>query len=197
MDENAARARVDTVIDGQTRWRDEFIRLRGIILESGLTETVKWGWPCYTVNDGNVVLIHGFKTYCALLFFKGALMSDPSGLLIRQTENVQAARQIRFTSLDEIGAREPVLKDYLREAIQIEESGRSVERKSTESFAIPAEFAVALEREPALQTAFESLTPGRQRAYLLYFASAKQPKTRQARVEKSVPRILDGLGLDD
>jgi len=179
------------------KWHAEVEALRKIVLECGLTEETKWGNPCYTSGKKNIVLIHGFKEYCALLFFKGALMPDPEGLLIRQTENVQAGRQIRFAGLQDIAARESLLKDYVRAAIAVEEAGLNIAHKKTEDFPVPEEFRARLEQEGALKAAFEGLTPGRQRAYLLHFAGAKQPKTREARIDKHRPRILEGKGLDD
>jgi uncharacterized protein YdeI (YjbR/CyaY-like superfamily) len=181
--------------DGQ--WRDAFHRLREIVLDCGLTEELKWGVPCYVLDGANVVLIHGFKEYCALLFHKGALMKDPKNILIRQTENVQSARQLRFTSAAQIDKMAKTIKAYVEEAIAVEKSGAKVDFKETKEFAMPAEFQERLIEHPALKDAFEALTPGRQRAYLLHFAGAKQSITRAARVEKCMPRILDGLGLDD
>jgi uncharacterized protein YdeI (YjbR/CyaY-like superfamily) len=167
------------------------------VLDCGLEEKVKWGCPCYTDGESNIVLIHVFKEYCALLFFKGALMSDPKGLLIQQTANVQAARQMRFTDLREIIDRKAVIKSYIREAIKVEKAGMKVPMKKTAEFEVPEEFQVKLDRMPALKKAFHALTPGRQRAYLLYFSSAKQSKTRETRIEKYIPKILMGKGLDD
>jgi uncharacterized protein YdeI (YjbR/CyaY-like superfamily) len=179
------------------QWQEEFSALHAIIDSSGLKEEVKWGQPCYTLDGRNVVLIHGFKEYCALLFFKGALMKDPNNLLIQQTANVQAARQIRFTGLAEITRQEKALKAYIKDAIAIEKSGAKVEKKATAEFPFPEELERKMDDLPALRTAFETLTPGRQRAYLLHFSSAKQAKTRESRIEKSVQHILDGKGLDD
>lgn len=178
-------------------WQKEIELLRTIVLDCGLGEEVKWGCPCYTDGESNIVLIHVFKEYCALLFFKGALMSDPKGLLIQQTANVQAARQMRFTDIREIIDRKAVIKSYIREAIKVEKSGVKVPMKKTTEFEVPEEFQVKLDRMPALKKAFHALTPGRQRAYLLYFSSAKQAKTREARIEKYLDQILDGKGLDD
>lgn len=189
--------KVDEFIRKAKKWRQEFERLREIVLDCQLTEELKWGNPCYTHQGKNIVLIHGFKEYCALLFFKGALLSDPDGVLIRQTENVQAGRQIRFTGVCEIVDMEDTLKAYVRKAIEVEKSGLSVKLKKTAQFAIPDEFQSRLDGSPALKTAFDALTPGRQRAYLLYFSSAKQSKTRESRIEKNVRKILDGKGLDD
>lgn len=189
--------KVDEFIRKAKKWRQEFERLREIVLDCQLTEELKWGNPCYTHQGKNIVLIHGFKEYCALLFFKGALLSDPDGVLIRQTKNVQAGRQIRFTGVCEIVDMEDTLKAYVRKAIEVEKSGLSVKLKKTAQFAIPDEFQSRLDGSPALKTAFDALTPGRQRAYLLYFSSAKQSKTRESRIEKNVRKILDGKGLDD
>jgi uncharacterized protein YdeI (YjbR/CyaY-like superfamily) len=180
-----------------TKWREEMDRLRAIVLECPLREEVKWGQPCYTFDGGNVVLIHGFKEYCALLFFKGALLKDPEGILIQQTENVQAGRQIRFTGLHEIIRMESVLKAYIEEAIEVEKSGLKVKHRETSEFKIPEEFQRKLDEDSTLKAAFEALTPGRQRGYLLYFAGAKQAKTRESRIEKCVPQILAGMGLQD
>jgi uncharacterized protein YdeI (YjbR/CyaY-like superfamily) len=171
--------------------------LRRICLDCGLTEELKWGKPCYTYQKSNIVLIHGFKDYCALLFFKGALLKDPKAILVQQTENVQAARQIRFTSVREIVQMQPVLKAYIKEAIAAEKGGLEVTYKKTSQFAIPEEFQNRLDDSPALKTAFDALTPGRQRGYLLYFSAAKQPTTREARVEKCLQQILNGKGLND
>lgn len=189
--------KVDGFISKAKKWREEFEKLRAIVLDCQLVEELKWGNPCYTLEDKNVVLIHGFKDYCALLFIKGALLKDAKGLLVQQTENVQAARQIRFTSVKEIVALEAALKAYIREAIKVEKAGLKVDFKKSEEFAVPEEFQNKLDRIPALKTAFTGLTPGRQRAYLLYFSAAKQSKTREARIEKYMPKILDGMGLDD
>jgi uncharacterized protein YdeI (YjbR/CyaY-like superfamily) len=171
--------------------------LRFIALDCGLAEELKWGQPCYTFLDKNVVLIHGFKDYCALLFFKGALMKDAEGLLLRQSENVQAGRQVRFANIQEIVAREKSLKSYILEAVEVEKSGMRISFKSTADFAVCEEFRRRLDEPPALKAAFDALTPGRQRAYLLHFSAPKQPKTRESRIEKNVPKILNGLGLDD
>ncbi len=179
------------------KWQQEVELLRTIILDCGLTEELKWGVPCYTLNEKNVVLIHHFKNYCALLFMKGALMKDNIGILIQQTENVQAARQIRFTNVKDIAKLKPALKAYIKEAIAIEKAGLKVELKKTKEFAMPVELKDKLKEMPALKTAFQALTPGRQRGYLLYFSSAKQPKTRESRIEKSIPLILNGKGLED
>jgi uncharacterized protein YdeI (YjbR/CyaY-like superfamily) len=178
-------------------WQAELAALRALVLASGLTEECKWGVPCYTFENGNVVLIHSFKEYCALLFFKGALLKDVKGILIQQTENVQAARQLRFTDVREITKLKTTIKAYLQEAIAVEKAGLKVTKKETAEFAMPEEFQAKLDESPVLKTAFEALTPGRQRAYLLHFAGAKQSKTREARVEKYIPQILNGKGLMD
>lgn len=179
------------------KWQEEFEKLRMIVLECGLTEELKWGCPCYTFQKGNIVLIHGFKEYCALLFFKGALLEDPNGILVQQTENVQSARQIRFPSFHEIFEMEPVLKDYIYEAIEVEKAGLKVKYKKTADFVIPDEFQSKLDKVSGLKTAFDALTPGRQRAYIFYFSQPKQSKTRASRVEKYMPQIINGKGLDD
>lgn len=191
------QSKVDAFLGKAKKWQDEFTQLRAIVLDCGLDEDFKWGQPCYTLDGQNVVLIHGFKEYCALLFFKGALLKDPKNILIQQTENVQAARQIRFTSADQIAKLDKVLKTYIRNAIALEKSGARVEFKKTTEFSWPEEFERKVDDMPALRTAFEALTPGRQRAYLLHFSSAKQAKTRESRIEKCVPQILSGKGLDD
>lgn len=179
------------------KWQEELRLLRDIVFECGLTEELKWGVPCYTYEDSNVVLIHAFKEYCALLFMKGALLKDQKGLLIQQTKNVQSGRQLRFTSVEQIAKMKEVIKAYIAEAIQIEKDGLTVELKKTEQYEIPEEFQYKLNTIPALKTAFEALTPGRQRGYLLFFSAPKQSKTREERVEKYMDQILDGLGLHD
>ena len=189
--------KVDAYIGKLEKWREETEKLRAILLECPVTEELKWGVPCYTVDDKNVVLIHGFKEYCAILFVKGALLKDPKGILIQQTENVQSARQVRFTSLQEIVKLQAVLKIYIRAAIEVEKAGLKVVHKSTEEFEVAEEFQNRLDKTPTLKKAFEALTPGRQRAYLLHFSSAKQSKTRESRIEKCLPMILDGKGLND
>src|SRR5579863_8110714 len=181
----------------EKRWSAEYGALRQLCLASGLNEELKWGQACYDLDGSNVVLIHGFKDYCALLFMKGALLKDPKGILIQQTKNVQAARQIRFASLAEINKRKAAVEAYIREAIAVEKSGAKVEMKSAAQFDVPEEFLKRLEDDPKLDAAFHALTPGRQKGYLLHFAGAKQSATRAARVEKHVPRILKGLGLND
>lgn len=190
--------KVDLFLEKANKWKEEMVLLRNIALSNNeLTEDYKWLHPCYTVNGKNVVLIHQFKEYCALLFHKGALMSDPDTLLIQQTENVQAARQLRFTSVEQIKELESVIKDYINEAIEIEESGKRVALKKTADFEIPEEFQTKLNADADLKRAFNALTPGRQRAYLFYFSQAKQSKTREQRIEKYIPKILDGKGMDD
>jgi uncharacterized protein YdeI (YjbR/CyaY-like superfamily) len=189
--------KVDWYFNKAEKWQKELEKLRAIVLDCQLTEELKWGVPSYTFQKSNIVLIHVFKEYCAVLFFKGALLKDPNGILVQQTENVQAARQIRFTSLEEIVELEPVIKDYIYEACELEESGAKVNFKKTTEFSVPEEFQTKLDEMPALKTAFYSLTPGRQRGYLLHFSAAKQAKTRESRVEKYIPQILDGKGLDD
>lgn len=189
--------KVDFFFNKTSKWQQEYALLRKIILQTELTEELKWGCPCYTFQKTNVVLIHGFKEYCALLFHKGALLKDTDALLIQQTENVQAARQIRFTSLQQIKDLESTLKSYIYEAIEVERAGLKVELKKTSEFNIPDEFRQVLDEYVELKTAFEALTPGRQRGYLLHFAQPKQSKTRESRIEKCIPRILEGKGLND
>jgi uncharacterized protein YdeI (YjbR/CyaY-like superfamily) len=189
--------KVDWFFSKAKKWQEEFEKLRTIILDCGLTEELKWGCPCYTIQKSNIVLIHGFKEYCALLFMKGALLNDDNGVLIQQTENVQSARQIRFTNIRDIYDMEPILKAYIYEAIEVEKAGLKVNYKKATEFKIPEEFQNKLDEDPALKTAFYALTPGRQRGYLLYFSSAKQSKTREARIEKYTKQILKGKGLDD
>ena len=189
--------KVDFYFTKEKRWQKEIEQLRTIVLDCNLSETLKWGSPCYTYQDGNVVLIHTFKEYCALLFFKGALLKDPKEILIQQSENVQAARQMRFTSAPEITKLKASIKSYIKEAIAVEKAGLKVELKKTSEYAIPDEFKQVLKEDAALKKAFNALTPGRQRAYLLFFASAKQTKTREARIEKSIDDIMNGKGLND
>ncbi|QEC76440.1 YdeI/OmpD-associated family protein [Mucilaginibacter ginsenosidivorax] len=189
--------KVDFYFNKGEKWHEELEQLRLIILDCGLTEELKWGCPCYTYQENNIVLIHVFKEYCAVLFFKGALLNDASGILIQQSENVQAARQVRFTSVQEIMALKATLKAYVYEAIEAEKAGLKVSLKKTDEFAMAEEFKNKLDGMPMLKTAFEALTPGRQRAYLLHFAAPKQSKTREARVDKYIPQILDGKGLND
>ncbi|MFW9848686.1 MAG: YdeI family protein [Candidatus Thorarchaeota archaeon] len=194
---NKPNPKVDAFLSNAKKWQDEFRKLREIILDVGLTEDFKWRNPCYTFQDGNIVLMHGFKEYCALLFFKGALLKDPKGILVSQTENTQATRQIRFTNAQEIDKMKPILKTYISEALEVEKAGLKVELKKTKEYSIPEEFQSKLDDDPALKTAFEALTPGRQRAYLLHFSQPKQSKTRESRVEKCIPNILSGKGLND
>jgi len=189
--------KVDFFFRKAKKWQEEFEKLRMIVLDCGLTEELKWGCPCYSFEKSNIVLIHGFKDYCALLFMKGALLNDEHGILVQQTENVQSARQIRFTDIREIYDLEPIVKAYIHEAIEVEKAGLKVKFKKATEFAVAEEFQNKLDRLPALKKAFYALTPGRQRGYLLYFSSAKQSKTRAARVEKYMPQILEGRGLDD
>jgi len=189
--------KVDWFFAKDTQWQKEYEKLRTIILDCGLIEELKWGCPCYTFENTNIVLIHGFKEYCALLFFKGALLNDPNGILIQQTKNVQSARQIRFTNAKEIVKMEKILKAYVYEAIEVERAGLKVKLKKTSEFKTPEEFQKRLDKSTALKKAFDALTPGRQRAYIFYFSQAKQSKTREARVEKYIKQILSGKGLDD
>jgi uncharacterized protein YdeI (YjbR/CyaY-like superfamily) len=189
--------KVDFFFSKAKEWRQEFEKLRIIILDCGLTEELKWGVPCYTLQKKNIVLIHGFKEYCAILFVKGALLKDDKGILIAQTENVQAARQIRFTNVREIVEMEVILKAYINEAVESEIAGLKVNYKKAAEFIMPEEFINKLEDVPGLQDAFEALTPGRQRAYILYFSAPKQSKTRVSRVERCMQQILNGKGLND
>jgi uncharacterized protein YdeI (YjbR/CyaY-like superfamily) len=192
-----AKPLVSKVHGKEKRWSAEFAALRQLCLASGLNEELKWGQACYDLDGGKVVLIHGFKDYCALLFMKGALLKDTKGILIQQTKNVQSARQIRFTSLPEINKQKTAVKAYITEAIAVEKSGAKVQKKAVADYEMPAEFLNRLDDDPELAEAFRALTPGRQKGYLLHFAGAKQSATRAARVEKHAPRILRGLGLDD
>jgi uncharacterized protein YdeI (YjbR/CyaY-like superfamily) len=189
--------KVDEYLNKAIKWQEEMEKLRTIILDCQLTEELKWGVPCYTFQENNIVIIHGFKEYCALLFVKGALLKDANGFLIRQTENVQAGRQIRFTNVREIVEMEPILKAYVQEAVEVEKAGLKVRFNKNTELRFPEEFQRELEKNPALKTAFETLTPGRQRAYNLYFSEPKQSKTRESRVEKCLQQILDGKGLND
>jgi uncharacterized protein YdeI (YjbR/CyaY-like superfamily) len=189
--------KVDGYLRKPKKWQGELQTLRRIVLDCKLTEELKWGVPCYTFQNSNIVLIHAFKEYCALLFVKGALLKDANGILIQQTKNTQAARQVRFTSVREIIEMKPILKAYISEAIEVEKTGSKVNFKKTSEFTIPEEFQNKLDAIPALKTAFAALTPGRQRAYILYFSAPKQSKTRQSRVEKLMQQILDGKGLND
>ena len=188
--------KVDGYLRKAKKWQEEMEKLRKIILDCGLTEELKWGHPCYTFQKSNIVLIHGFKEYCALLFFKGALLKDANGILIQQTENVQAGRQIRFTNVREIVELEAILKAYIHEAIEVEKAGLKVNFKKNPE-PIPEELQKKLDEIPALKTAFDALTPGRQRGYILYFSAPKQSKTRESRVEKCMQQILKGKGLND
>jgi uncharacterized protein YdeI (YjbR/CyaY-like superfamily) len=204
MDEECSlmtNSRMNRKVDGFLRktkqWKEEFEQLRPIILDCGLTEDIKWMHPCYMYEEKNIVLMHGFKDYCALLFHKGALLKDPHGILIQQTENVQAARQIRFTNVQDIIEMEFIIKDYILEAIEVEKAGLKVELKKHTEYIIPDELQNKFDDSPALKNAFESLTPGRQRAYILYFSKPKQSKTRESRVEKYMQQILNGKGLND
>ncbi len=189
--------KVNFFFENAGQWQEEFEKLRAIALSTELVEDLKWGCPCYTYEGKNIFLIHGFKEYCALLFFKGALMKDPDNILIQQSKNVQAARQIRFTEVAQINDLEEVIRSYMFQAVEIEESGAKVEMKKTKEFEMAEEFQEKLDQNPALHEAFKALTPGRQRAYLLHFSSAKQSKTREARIEKCIPQIMDGIGLND
>lgn len=189
--------KVDWFFEKAGTWQEAVEKLRTIALDSGLAEELKWGCPCYTFDGSNIVLIHTFKDYCALLFFKGALMDDPDNILIQQTENVQSARQMRFAGIRDIFDLEPVIRSYILQAIEVEKAGLKVEYKKTSEFSMPEEFQHKLDANPPLQTAFYALTPGRQRGYLLYFSSAKQSKTRESRIEKYTQHILNGKGLDD
>lgn len=194
---NGMNPKVDFFFNKAEKWQEEYEKLRMIILDCGLTEEFKWMHPCYTFLESNIVLIHGFKEYCAILFIKGALLKDVNGLLIQQTENVQAARQIRFTNIREIVEMEPILKAYIHEAIEVEKAGLKVNYKKTAEFIVPEEFINMLEEVPGLQDAFDALTAGRRRAYILYFSAPKQSKTRESRIEKCLPKILNGKGLND
>jgi len=194
---NRMNPKVDFYFTKAKKWQEEFKKLRNVILDCGLTEELKWGCPCYTYEKTNIVLIHGFKEYCALLLFKGALLNDTERILVQQTKNVQAARQIRFISVREIVKLKPTLKAYIHQAIEVEKAGLKVNLKKTTEFTVPEEFQNKLDVNRALKTAFYALTPGRQRAYILHFSAPKQSKTREARVEKSMPQILNGKGLND
>ena len=194
---NNTNPKVDWFFDKAEKWKKEFEKLRTIILDCGLDEDLKWGQACYTFEERNIVLMHGFKEYCALLFFKGALLNDPESILIQQTENVQSARQIRFINLKEIVQKERIIKAYIYEAIEVERAGLQVKLKKTSDFKVPEEFKKKLDKKPALKKAFEALTPGRQRAYIFHFSQPKLSKTRTARIEKYAKQILKGKGLDD
>ena len=197
MANNIMNPKVDFYFSKAKKWQDEINKLRIIVLDCGLAEDLKWGCPCYTFEKNNIVLIHVFKEYCALLFFKGVLLKDKKGILIQQTENVQGARQVRFTNITEVNKQEPVLKAYIKEAIAIEKAGLKVELKKTAAFEMVTEFEKELNKNASLKNAFAALTPGRQRGYLLHFAAAKQAKTREARIEKCTPIILQGKRLND
>ncbi|HEV8508248.1 MAG TPA: YdeI family protein [Chitinophagaceae bacterium] len=197
MTTSVTNPKVDWFFDKDTKWQKEYEKLRKIILSCGLVEELKWGCPCYTFENSNIVLIHGFKEYCAILLFKGALLADPDGILIQQTENVQSARQIRFTSVQQIVKMDRTVKAYIYEAIEVERAGLQVKYKKTGDLKIPEEFQTKLDKMPALKTAFDALTPGRQKGYIFHFSQAKQSKTRAARVEKYLKQILNGKGLDD
>lgn len=197
MTNSRKNPKVDEFLSKANKWKAEFEKLRNIVLDCELTEEFKWMHPCYTLAEKNIVLIHGFKEYCALLFHKGALLKDPHGILIQQTENVQAARQIRFTNVQEIVEMETILKAYIHEAMEVEKAGLEVNFKEHTEFIIPEELQNKFDEIPALKTAFEALTPGRQRAYILHFSQPKQSKTRESRVEKCMPQILNGKGLND
>jgi uncharacterized protein YdeI (YjbR/CyaY-like superfamily) len=190
--------KVDQFLETATKWKEEMILLQEIVLDNkDLIEDYKWMHPCYTFKGKNVVLIHGFKEYCALLFHKGSLLKDPKGILIQQTENVQSARQIRFSEIDQIKKLKSVIKEYIKEAIEIEKTGKKVVLKKTSEYPVPEEFKKRMEKNKQLKKAFDSLTPGRQRAYLFYFSQAKQSQTRESRIEKNISKILDGKGIDD
>ena len=197
MTKSSTNPSVDFYFNKEQKWQEAIGKLRIIVLDCALTEELKWGVPCYMFEKSNIVLIHVFKEYCALLFVKGALMHDSHSLLIQQTENVQSGRQIRFTNAQEITAMEPILKEYIKEAIEVEKSGLEVTFKKNTQYTIPEELQTKFDEIPAFKAAFEALTPGRQRAYFLYFSAPKQSKTRESRVEKSMPQILDGKGLND
>lgn len=189
--------KVDFYFVKEGKWQKELEQLRKIVLGCGLMEELKWGCPCYTFEQANIVLLHVFKEYCAVLFFKGALLKDTDGILVQQTKNVQAARQVRFTSLQEVVKTAPALKKYIYEAIEVEKAGLKMPLKKTEEYSIPEEFQTMLDKRPGLKKAFNALTPGRQRAYLLHFSAPKQSKTRESRVEKSIPAIMNGKGLNE
>jgi len=197
MTNSILNPKVDEYLNKSKKWKEEYEKLRTIILDCELTEEFKWMHPCYTLENKNIVLIHGFKEYCAILFIKGSLLKDANGILIQQTENVQAGRQIRFTNVQEIVEMEATLKAYIYEAIEVEKAGLEVDFKKNEEYTIPEEFQNKLDEIPALKTAFEALTPGRQRAYIFHFTQPKQSKTRVSRVEKHMQQILNGKGLND
>jgi uncharacterized protein YdeI (YjbR/CyaY-like superfamily) len=195
--EGKMNPKVDAFLRRAKKWQEQMTKLRRIILDCPLTEELKWGKPCYTFQKSNIVIIQGFKEYCALMFCKGALLKDSNRVLIQQTENVQAARQIRFTNVRQIVEMEPIIKAYIHEAIELEKAGLEVKYKKTSEFKVPEEFQNKLDEIPALKTAFDALTPGRQRGYILYFSAPKQSKTRESRVERCIPQILNGKGLND
>jgi uncharacterized protein YdeI (YjbR/CyaY-like superfamily) len=197
MSKSSMNPKVEFYFAKEEKWQDEISKLRKVVLDCGLSEELKWGCPCYTFQGTNIVLIHVFKEYCALLFFKGALLNDANGILVQQTKNVQSARQVRFTNAREITKLASTLKAYIFEAIEVEKAGLKVEMKKTREYPVPEEFQLKLDKNPSLKKAFHALTPGRQRGYLLYFSSAKQASTREARVEKYLKQILSGKGLDD
>jgi uncharacterized protein YdeI (YjbR/CyaY-like superfamily) len=197
MAKSSTNPAVDWYFTKAEKWQEEIEEMRTLALACGLNEELKWGCPCYTYNGNNIVLIHVFKNYCAYLFFKGALLQDAKGILIQQTKNVQAARQIRFTTLKEITEKKALLKAYIFEAIEVEKAGLKVELKKTEEYAVPEELKKKLDKVPALKKAFNALTPGRQRGYLFYFSQAKQAKTRDDRIEKCIPKIMAGKGFND
>lgn len=197
MADNKMNPLVDAFLNDAQKWREELEKLRAIALDCNLTEELKWGWPCYTFEGNNVIILHGFKGYCAAMFVKGTLLKDASGVLIQQTENVQSARQIRFTSVQQIAEMEPVVKAYIHEAIEVEKAGLKEDDSARTEVEVPDELQSRFGEMPALKTAFEALTPGRQRAYLFFFTEPKQSKTRVARIEKYIPQILAGKGLHD
>lgn len=189
--------KVDKYLMRESKWKNEIETLRMIILECGLTEELKWGKPCYTFQNSNVVILQEFKEYCAMMFFKGALLKDPQGILVKPGENSHAARQIRFTHVKQLQELELTIKKYIQEAVEVEKAGLQVEEKKVSEYTMPKELLDKFEEIPKLKEAFESLTPGRQKAYILYFSKAKQSKTRQSRIEKYIPHILNGKGLND
>ena len=197
MAKSEMNPKVDFYFNKDNKWQKEVEQMRTIVLDCGLAEELKWGCPCYTFQNSNIVLIHVFKEYCAFLFFKGALLNDTNGILIQQTKNVQSARQVRFTNVKEIVKLSKILKAYIYEAIEVEKAGLKVKLKKTSEYTIPEEFQNKLKKMPALKKAFNALTPGRQRAYLFYFSQPKQSKTRESRIEKSLKPILNGKGLND
>ena len=197
MNQPQTNPKVDAFLERASQWQGEYAKLRSLALDSEMTEDLKWGQPCYTIQGGNVVLIHGFKEYCALLFIKGSLLQDNEQMLIQQTQKVQAGRQLLFRNLEEIEQQEERIRTYIREAIEIERAGLKVELKPSEEVAIPLELQARFDGSPELKTAFKALTPGRQRAYLLHFSEPKQSKTREARIDKHAPRIMQGQGLND